>query len=72
MIEVKKTRSNLKDKKIGEQLFIDKANYKGHKNCDTLVCFIYDPDNYITNPSAIINDLKEISDTFSALIYIYP
>lgn len=72
VIEVKKTRANLKDKELGEQLIIDKANYKGHKNCDTLICFIYDPDNYIKNPSAIVNDLKEVSDTFSTLIYIYP
>lgn len=33
-IEVKMmTRNGLKDKEIGEQLIIDVANYKLHKNC---------------------------------------
>ncbi len=36
IVEVKKTRIGLKDKEIGEQLTIDKANYKKHPDCRVL------------------------------------
>ncbi len=40
VIEIKKTRSNLKSKQIGEQLIIDIAKYKTHPNCKLLYCFV--------------------------------
>lgn len=72
IIEVKKTRNKLKDKEIGEQLIIDIANYKKHPNCKTIICFVYDPDKYITNPRGIENDLKIIKDDFKVLVFIRP
>lgn len=72
VIEVKKTRSNLKDKEIGEQLIIDKANYRKHSDCKILICFVYDPDSFIKNPIGIENDLKEVSTDFTTLVYIKP
>ena len=70
VVEVKKTRANLKDKEIGEQLIIDIANYEKHPDCKTLVCFVYDPEKYIRNPKGIENDLKKISESFSVLVFI--
>lgn len=58
IIEVKKTRKNLRAKELGEQLIIDIANYKNHPNCKTLYCFVYDPEGYIANPIGIENDLN--------------
>ncbi|MGH1385271.1 hypothetical protein [Kordia sp.] len=72
VIEVKKTRTNLKDKQIGEQLIIDKANYSKHSDCKVLICFVYDPELLIKNPIGIKNDLKEVSDDFTTLVYILP
>nr|WP_294862491.1 hypothetical protein [uncultured Fluviicola sp.] len=72
IIEVKKTRTTLKDKEVGEQLIIDIANYKKHPDCKTLICFVYDPDKLITNPKGIENDLKEISSDFKVLVFILP
>jgi hypothetical protein len=72
VIEVKKTRKNLKDKHIGEQLIIDKANYKTHSDCKTLICFVYDPNFLIKNRTGIINDLKEVTPEFTTLVYIFP
>lgn len=72
VIEVKKTRAGLTDREVGEQLIIDKEKYKKHPDCKTLICFVYDPEKRLVNPHAIINDLKEIGDSFSVLVFINP
>ena len=59
IIEVKKTRANLKDKEVGEQLIIDIANYKNNNDCKTIYCFVYDPDRYISNSKALEKDLSK-------------
>jgi len=61
VIEVKKTRPSLTDKEIGDELLADIGRYKGHPDCKTLVCFVYDPDDQIKNAAAIIRDLEEQS-----------
>lgn len=61
-IEVKMTRENLRDRQVGEELLIDIGRYKPHPNCKLLYCFVYDPDNYISNKSGLINDLNKNSD----------
>lgn len=60
VIETKKTAKNRKEKKISEELIIDITKYKGHKNCKTLICFIYDPDNIIRNRGGFIKDLESM------------
>jgi hypothetical protein len=61
VIEIKKTRQNLKDKDLGEQLLVDIARYETHPDCKILICFIYDPERRIGNPFAIMNDLNQKS-----------
>lgn len=58
-IEVKKTRSGLKDKELRDQLIIDIEQYQKHQGCEKIYCFVYDPDNILRNPAAIRNDLEE-------------
>jgi hypothetical protein len=58
IVEVKKTRVNLADKEVGEQLLIDIAKYRAHPDCDTLICFVYDPDQRILNPAGLKRDLE--------------
>lgn len=58
VIEVKKTRPSLKAKELGNQLIEDIARYKSHPDCESLICFVYDPDGYITNPRGLENDLS--------------
>jgi len=48
-IEVKMTRTGLKDKKLGEELIVDIARYAEHPRCRRLICFVYDPDYRIHN-----------------------
>ena len=71
VIEVKKTRSNLRDKKLGEELTIDIASYKVHQDCQKLYCFIYDPDKFISNKNGLIADLeKQSTDDFEVVVII--
>ena len=71
-IEIKKTRPNLRDKELGEQLIIDKERYKSHHNCKILICFVYDPDEQIVNPSGLSNDLSEENKGMSVFVVISP
>lgn len=71
MIEVKKTRKNLKDKEIWEQLIIDIANYQWHPDCKKLICFVYDPDWYIKNPRWLENDLSK-TNWLEVKVFIRP
>lgn len=72
VIEVKKTRSGLKSKQLGEQLIIDIAKYKSHPDCKVLYCFVYDPEGYISNPKGIENDLNSDSKDMKVKVKIIP
>lgn len=72
VIEVKKTRKGLSDKELGKQLIEDKEKYKSHPDCNTLICFTYDPEGRIVNPKGIQNDLNKKEDQFEILIVIKP
>ncbi len=58
VIEVKKTSESIGAAKIGEQLLVDIAKYNEHPDCKVLVCFVYDPDHKIGNPSGLKRDLE--------------
>ncbi|NEG87261.1 malate dehydrogenase [Pantoea agglomerans] len=58
VIEVKKTRKSLNARKIGEELIIDMSRYRAHPDCETLICFVYDPDRRVKNPKGLISDLE--------------
>jgi hypothetical protein len=73
VIEVKKTRSSLKDKEVGEQLIIDIMHYKTHMDCKKLICFVYDPENKIKNPRGLEGDLNSLSSADLIVeVYIRP
>jgi hypothetical protein len=58
-VEVKKTRPTLKKKELREQLIQDIAAYPEHKDCKTLLIFVYDPDHYVDNPKGFETDLSK-------------
>jgi hypothetical protein len=64
VIEVKKTRSCLGQKEIGEQLTIDIANYRKHPNCHHLFCLVWDDAHFISNPEGLRTDLEGSNDGF--------
>lgn len=59
VIEVKKTRDSMTDKKLSEELIIDIEKYQKHPDCEKIYCFVYDPDTILRNPVAIKKDLEE-------------
>lgn len=73
VIEVKKTRKNLSDKEVGEQLLIDISTYEVHPDCEHLICFVYDPEGRIGNPIGLESDLnKKSTDNLKVNVYIFP
>lgn len=72
-IEVKKTRKGLRKKKIGEQLIIDIAHYQhSHPECKTLYCFIYDPEEIISNPRGFERDLSGKHGDLVTKVFVVP
>lgn len=72
IVEVKKTRKGLTAKDIGEQLIIDIARYRSHPDCETLVCFVYDPEERIKNPIGLKTDLEKNSIDIKVKVIISP
>ena len=72
VIEIKKTRSGLNAKSVGEQLIIDIAKYKKHPQCRRLVCFVYDPEGRVANPGGIESDLNTGDHGIEVRVSILP
>ncbi len=70
VIEIKKTRDGLTDREVGEQLIVDIERYKSHPNCKTLFCFVYDPNERISNPRGLENDLTRETDGLNVITII--
>ena len=71
-IEVKKARRSLSVKEIGDQLIIDIAHYQVHPDCESLACFVYDPDGYIRNATGLENDLSGRHGNLLVKVYVMP
>lgn len=72
-IEVKKTRTTLKDNKIGEELLIDIARYQqSNPKIKLLICFVYDPEGLIRNPIGLENDLNSTPSNIPIKTIICP
>lgn len=72
VVEIKKTRSGLSAKTLGEELIIDIAKYKKHPQCRRLQCFVYDPEGRIANPAGIENDLNAGDNGIEVTVAILP
>lgn len=73
VVETKMTRRGLADKEIGNQLIVDIERYKEHPDCDTLVCFVYDPEGRIANSHALSGDLESQSrEDLKIIIVVEP
>ncbi|SRR6266566_2115261 len=71
VIEAKMTSETLRDAKIGEQLIIDINRYQAHPDCQTLICFVYDPGHHRKNPEALENDLDGKHNNLTVKVIIY-
>ena len=72
IIEVKKTRDGLGPREVGDQLLVDMERYKEHPDCETLLCFIYDPEGRISNPRGLENDLAKKTEKITTKALIVP
>ncbi|UIN02288.1 malate dehydrogenase [Yersinia ruckeri] len=72
VIELKKTRRGLGAKELGNELTIDIARYRSHQDCETLVCFVYDPDGRVNNPVGVESDLENIPSNIRIKVIIVP
>src|SRR5271165_99261 len=72
VIEVKMTREGLKQKDLVDQLLVDIARYEEHPSCKSLICFVYDPDGRIGNPSAIIADIEKGDRKIAVRVFVQP
>lgn len=72
LVEVKKTRKGLNSKILGNQLIEDIARYKQIEGCKSLICFIYDPEERITNPKGLISDLERLDKDIKLKVIISP
>jgi hypothetical protein len=72
VLEAKKTRPGLGARQVGEELIVDIARYRGHADCKTLVCFVYDPDGMITNPRGLERDLTREEGDMSVRVFVVP
>ena len=66
------SRMDLGAKEVGEQLMIDIERYTAHPDCDTLICFVYDPEGRVANPVGIERDLNRETDALKVMTIITP
>lgn len=62
-IELKHTRTGLRDVKLGEELIVDRDKYKGHSSVTHLICLVFDYDGHLRNPRALEEDLRKSTTT---------
>ncbi len=72
VIETKMTRAGLAQRKVAEELAIDKELYRSHPDCRTLVFFVYDPGHRLTNPAALEADLTDLTSPIPTLVVVAP
>jgi hypothetical protein len=71
-IETKMTRPSLNQRKVAEQLILDKELYRGHPDCKMLLCFVYDPTHRLDNPESLERDLTEMGGPLPTVVIVSP
>ncbi len=72
VIEVKKARKTLKAKQIADELLVDIQRYRQHSDCKKLICFVYDPEEWVVNPRGLEKDLAKTEGDFVVKVIIVP
>jgi hypothetical protein len=71
-VVVKKTRAGLSVKDLTDQVRADAERYRARGRCTLLLCFIYDPEGRIGNPSAFESQLSSSSEHFTVDVVVAP
>jgi hypothetical protein len=72
VVEAKRTRNSLTTRQLGDELLIDIARYGADSRCDTLVCFIYDPEHRVDNPRGFEADLNGTRENLEVIVFVAP
>jgi REase_DpnII-MboI len=72
VVEAKMTRRTLGQKEVVSQLTEDVARYRTHPDCQTLVCFVFDPGGFCKNPVALENDVSTNAQGFAVKVIVAP
>ena len=72
VVEAKMTRKSLGQKEVVSQLTEDVARYRTHPDCQTLVCFVFDPGGFCKNPVALENDVSTNNQGFAVKVIVAP
>jgi len=70
VIETKMSREGMTAKTLSDELIVDIARYAKHRDCKTLVCFVYDPGGRIKNPAGVKGDLEKMSGQIQVRVFI--
>jgi hypothetical protein len=70
VIETKMASLSLRDRQVGEQLMIDIQRYQAHPDCKNLICFVYDPNSNINNPTGLERDLSKVHDKLKVQVIV--
>ena len=72
VIETKFMGAKLTQGEVTRQLTIDEKYYRQHPDCQTLVCFVYDPEYRCDNPTALEGDINLDEGDFRIRVIVSP
>ena len=72
VVEAKRTRDSQKTRELGDELIVDIERYGADDRCETLVCFIYDPEHRVDNPRGFASDLARGRPGLEVFVVIAP
>jgi len=71
-IEIKYAKDHTQESRLKKQLAEDKEQYGQHPNCDELICFIYDPEQILSNPPGFEKDMTGRTHDLDTTVIISP
>ena len=72
VLETKFMGAKLIQGEVTRQLTIDEKYYRQYPDCQTLICFVYDPEYRCDNPTALENDVKLDEGDFRVIVLVSP
>lgn len=69
-IETKYINDSRTPNKIRSELAEDKEQYRSDTQCECLLCFIYDPDQHLSNPAEFEKDLSESTSNLTTRVTV--
>jgi hypothetical protein len=72
IVEAKMAREGYKDAQIGDDLIKDLARYHVREDYDQLVCFVYDPEFLVKNPTGLATDVERQPSRLSTRVLFGP